>query len=159
MWFGATGIWWFLLALGYTLVGIGVMVGAVLALTYFTARAAVDFAKHPRDCQCGPCQESRLRALHRAHRNRPNAPRPPDDRDIKPTGNEAWISTVELREGMYVVGGKDRSQVYRVDRVEHTEFGYTIRLINARTRKLSITLVPQEKAFRPIWLVMANEER
>jgi uncharacterized membrane protein len=39
MWFGLTGVWWFLLALGYTLVGIGVMVAAVLGLTWLVARA------------------------------------------------------------------------------------------------------------------------
>lgn len=141
----------------FALFGIVVLSAAAFGLMFIVSKTAVDIAKHSLDCQCGQCQGDRLR---RHRQNMINEPRPPDDRDVKPGKTDAWVRTVDLREGMYVAGGKDRSKTYRVVRVERTSGGgYVVRLVNITTRaESSIPIVPAN-IHKPMWLVIAKEEK
>ncbi len=155
MWFGLTGVWWFLLALGYTLVGIGTVVAAALVLPWLVAKTAAEVTQHAADCQCGKCQDRRLKEYRHG---RPNTPRAPDPRDVKPgRGGSSWKATTQLRVGMYV-SGKDNSKTYRVTRLEKSLAGVVVvHLVNISTRKPSSIPVTSDRVDKPIWLVIADE--
>lgn len=138
--------------IGFAILGAIVLSLAAFGLMFFVSKTAVDFAKHPIDCQCGPCQKRRLDEYR-------NEPREPDPRDIKPGKIDGWKPTTYLREGMYVAGGKDRSKTYRVRRVEKSSGGTIIvTLVNISTRAESTIPVAPDRIDKPIWLVIASEE-
>lgn len=141
-----------LMWIGFAILGVLILCSAAFGLMFLVSKTAVDFAKHPVDCQCGPCQQRRLSEYR-------NTPREPDPRDIKPGKIAGWKPTTYLREGMYVVGGKDRGKTYRVRRVERSSNGTIIvHLVNISTRAQSTIPVAPDRTDKPIWLVVAKEE-
>lgn len=152
-----------LMWIGFAILGALVLCTAAFGLMFLISKTAVEIAKHPADCQCGTCQGKRLRDWRARHGGdgtvipKINQPRRPKEIDVKPKRSERWIPTLELRFGMYVAGGVDRSKTYRVESVEPTEFGFLVRLINASTRAKSVVLVRTDRAHRPMWLLIATE--
>lgn len=144
-----------LMWIGYAVLGVFVLSAAAFGLVFMISKTIVDIPKHAPDCQCGPCQGERLKAWRAV-----NKPRPPDERNVKPGKTDAWVRTVDLREGMYVAGGKDRSKTYRVARVDRSLSGvYMIKLVNITTRAESTIPVVPANIHKPMWLVVAREER
>lgn len=141
--------------IGFAILGVFVLSLAAFAFVFFVSKTAVEFTQHPLNCPCSRCQSERLREYRHG---RLNAPRPADQRDIKPgRAGSNWKTTAQLRVGMYV-SGKDNSKTYRVTRLERSSAGVMfVHLVNISTRRPSSIPVTPDRIDSPIWLVIADE--
>ena len=150
----------------WTISGAVVVSGAVLGLAWYISKAA-DHAPH---CQCRDCQKARMRKPHpwKAVEDGtvipvPNEPRPggkwwtDEKRNIPPPRGE-WKSTLELREGMFVVG-KAVGSVYRVMEVNPVSIGFEVRLRNQLSGEFSVRTVYGDRAQVRQWLVRPSRKR
>jgi hypothetical protein len=147
-----------LAVLGYTILGAAVLIGGIFGFAWYLAREIN--AGHEPACTCPTCQGQRLRRWQRDKQRQGPAVNRPDgagrdrwgkDHKPLPTRSE-WISTLELRAGMKVLG-KETGTVYRVTGVHEARFGYMVALVNSLTGRESNIPVQRDKAQQRIWLV------
>lgn len=152
-------LWAILMVLFYILVGAAVIIAAIFGAAWYLAREIN--AGHEPSCQCPTCQRKRL-ARWRARTGQQegiipkvNSPRGgrqwAKDRKPPPSRSE-WISTLELKAGMKVLG-KGTGKIFRVKSVARAPFGYVVVLVNELTRAESRIPVQGDKAQHRIWLV------
>jgi hypothetical protein len=153
-----SGIWLVFQIIFYILIGAGTIIWAVFGAAWMVTHAT----EHPTNCECPECSRARLRAWKRRHAGDgviPRANEPYDkgswwiDDKAKafPHAGE-WLSTLELRENMRVLG-KDRGTVYRVEVISSRSYGFAIVLINDLTQKRSWVQISTATAHHKIWLV------
>jgi hypothetical protein len=142
----------------YIVTGAALLVAAAFAAAWLLAREVN--AGHERTCSCPKCQRKRQREWEAAQ-EQPlvNEPRRPGwVKDRKPPPNrQDWLSTVELRVGMSVIGRN--GALYEVTSVTRIAFGYMVVLSNVGTGKPSEVPIPGDKTHQRIWLVRERKRR
>ena len=143
-------------AIGFVLLGLAVVVGAVLGPAYLLARE-INRGGHGPGCPCPACQQMRLKQWQAREQAPVNPPSKPigKDRQSLPSRSH-WLSTAELRPGMSVHG--KTGVVFRVDAVTPIPYGYMVVLVNPLTSSVSRIPVSADDATKKIWLTRKPKE-
>lgn len=144
----------------YILVGAGCILFAVFGGAHYISTMMT----HDETCSCNQCQSKRQKKWRAKHGNPldvviPTAQKPYkddggwwiDDKSKAPMG-ETWMSTVELQEGMRVLG-RAAGTIFTVKEIAAREYGFVVILHNPLTDKDSWIQVSIATAHHRIWLV------
>lgn len=154
---------------GYILLGVATIIGAVFGAAYLLTREIMRGGHGPQ-CSCPGCQQKRHAQWKARHG---------DDSPVIPTANKdrrgdqkwkvddkkstlppggTWISTLELQAGMTVIG-RSGGKIYVVDGVLTRPYGFLITLSNKLTGAKSMVTVKGDAAQNRIWYIRKRNGR